>query len=99
MLAALQDNKPWIIVAPVTSLLKKTLPKRGLESVQDWVVAGEDIDRELLLQRLTEGGYLDTSRRTTDAWDSAFVIDCEGDDVIVTSPGPDGELGNEDDIQ
>ena len=48
---------------------------------------------------LTEGGYLDSSRRTADAWDNGFVIDCEGDDVIVTSAGPDGEMGNEDDIQ
>lgn len=48
---------------------------------------------------LTEGGYLDSSRRTTDAWDNEFVIDCEGDDVLVTSPGQDGEMGTEDDIQ
>ncbi|MGE0791434.1 MAG: type II secretion system protein [Sandaracinaceae bacterium] len=48
---------------------------------------------------LTEGGYLDRSKRSTDAWDNAFTIDCEGDDVIVTSAGPDGEMGNEDDIQ
>lgn len=51
------------------------------------------------VEELTEGGYLDSSRRTADAWDNPFVIDCEGDDVIVTSSGPDGEMGTEDDIQ
>ncbi len=48
---------------------------------------------------LTGGGYLDSTRRTTDAWDNGFAIDCEGDDVLVTSAGPDGEMGTEDDIQ
>lgn len=48
---------------------------------------------------LTDGGYLDSGRRTADAWDNDFVIDCEGDDIIVTSAGPDGEMGTEDDIQ
>jgi general secretion pathway protein G len=48
---------------------------------------------------LTEGGYLDSSRRTADAWDNPFVIECEGNDVVVTSPGEDGEMGTEDDIQ
>ncbi len=48
---------------------------------------------------LVEGGFLDRSRRTADAWDKPFVIECEGDDVIVISGGPDGEMGGEDDIR
>lgn len=48
---------------------------------------------------LTEGGYLDSSRRTADAWDRPFVIQCERNEVIVTSAGEDGEMGTEDDIQ
>jgi general secretion pathway protein G len=51
------------------------------------------------VEDLTGGGYLDSSRRTADAWDNDFVIECEGDDVIVTSAGPDGQMGTEDDIQ
>jgi general secretion pathway protein G len=51
------------------------------------------------VEDLTEGGYLDRSRRTTDAWDHAFVVECEGDDILVMSAGPDGELSTEDDIQ
>ena len=51
------------------------------------------------IEDLVEGSYVDRGRRTTDAWDRAFVIECEGEEVTVISPGPDGEMGTEDDIQ
>ncbi|MEC7523155.1 MAG: type II secretion system protein GspG [Myxococcota bacterium] len=51
------------------------------------------------VEDLTEGGYLDSGRRTTDAWDNDFAIECEGGDVIVISAGPDAQMGTEDDIQ
>jgi len=51
------------------------------------------------MQDLTEGGYIDSHNRTTDAWDNDFVVECEGDDVLVVSAGPDGEMGTEDDIE
>lgn len=44
------------------------------------------------------GGYLSASTRLKDAWDNAFTIECQGDDVIVHSAGPDGSPGTEDDI-
>jgi general secretion pathway protein G len=48
---------------------------------------------------LVEAGVLDRSRRTTDAWDNEFVIECEGNDIWVWSHGPDGQAGTEDDIR
>lgn len=48
---------------------------------------------------LMNDGVLDKSKRTTDAWDHDFSIVCEGDDVVVTSAGPDGQMGTEDDIR
>jgi general secretion pathway protein G len=48
---------------------------------------------------LVEAGVIDRTRRTTDAWDHEFVIECEGDDVYVLSPGADGQMGTEDDIR
>ena len=48
---------------------------------------------------LTEAGVLDRTRRTTDAWDHEFVIECEGDDIYVMSAGADGQMGTEDDIR
>jgi len=47
---------------------------------------------------LQEEGYLDRSKRATDAWDNDFQIECEGDDIFVISAGPDGQFGSEDDI-
>jgi general secretion pathway protein G len=47
---------------------------------------------------LQEEGYLDRSKRATDAWDNDFQIECEGDDIYVVSAGPDGQFGSEDDI-
>ncbi|MFK7985277.1 MAG: prepilin-type N-terminal cleavage/methylation domain-containing protein [Sandaracinaceae bacterium] len=43
-------------------------------------------------------GYINSSTRTTDGWDNEFVIECQGNDVIVTSAGPDQQMGTEDDI-
>jgi general secretion pathway protein G len=48
---------------------------------------------------LSEAGVLDRTRRTTDAWDHDFVLECEGDDIWVLSAGADGQMGTEDDIR
>ena len=50
------------------------------------------------MEDLTEGGYIDRNKRTADAWDNPFNVECEGDDVIVVSSGPDGQMGTEDDV-
>ena len=51
------------------------------------------------MDELSEAGVIDSGRRTTDAWDNPFVVECDGDDIIVRSNGPDGQPGTEDDIQ
>lgn len=51
------------------------------------------------MEKLVEDGQLDRSKRTADAWDRPFQIECDGEDVTVVSPGPDGQMGNEDDIR
>ena len=50
------------------------------------------------MEDLTSGGYINSSARTADAWDNGFSIECDGDDIIVISAGPDGQMGTEDDI-
>lgn len=47
---------------------------------------------------LVEGGYIDSNKRTADAWDNPFSVECEGTDIIVVSAGPDGQMGTEDDV-
>ncbi|MCC7541368.1 MAG: type II secretion system protein GspG [Deltaproteobacteria bacterium] len=51
------------------------------------------------VEQLTQSGELDRSKRTTDAWDNPFQITCEGDEIVVSSRGPDGQEGTEDDIR
>ncbi len=51
------------------------------------------------MDELVEAGTIDRSRRTTDAWDHPFVIECDGDDILVRSNGPDGQPGTEDDVE
>lgn len=43
--------------------------------------------------------YLDSTRRTTDAWGTEFQVTCEDGDFVVVSAGPDLEFNTEDDIQ
>ena len=47
---------------------------------------------------LIEGDYLDDSKRSADAWEQPFEIECEGTDVTVISNGPDKNPGTDDDI-
>jgi hypothetical protein len=51
------------------------------------------------VDQLVEDKVLDKSKARTDAWDHEFQIECDGTEVTVTSAGPDGEFGNDDDIK
>ncbi|NOY92964.1 MAG: type II secretion system protein GspG [Deltaproteobacteria bacterium] len=48
---------------------------------------------------LVEDAALDSSKRTTDAWERDFQIDCDNGGINVLSAGPDGQFGSEDDVQ
>lgn len=48
---------------------------------------------------LVEAGYLQRHGRRTDPWDADFAYECEADDVIAVSAGPDGTFGSEDDVR
>lgn len=47
---------------------------------------------------LVKEGFLDKGKRINDAWDTAFEIKCEGDNIQVSSAGPDKQFGTPDDI-
>ena len=47
---------------------------------------------------LVEQRILDSGKRTQDAWDNDFQIECQGGDITVISSGPDEQMGTEDDI-
>jgi general secretion pathway protein G len=50
------------------------------------------------VQTLIAEKELDSSGNTEDPWGQAYKIVCEGDDISVSSPGPDKQEGTEDDI-
>ena len=51
------------------------------------------------VEELITDRYLDSSRRTTDAWGTEFQVSCEEGEIAVISAGPDLEFSTEDDIQ
>lgn len=51
------------------------------------------------VEDLVTGRYLDSTRRTTDAWGTEFQVGCEDGEIAVVSAGPDLEFSTEDDIQ
>lgn len=51
------------------------------------------------VQELVDERILNASSRTRDPWDNEFSIECEGEDILVVSGGPDGQMGTEDDVQ
>lgn len=48
---------------------------------------------------LVSSGEIRGSGTTKDPWNHDFRIECRGDDVTVTSAGPDGSFGNDDDVR
>lgn len=50
------------------------------------------------VEDLVRERILNSSTKTKDAWDHDFVIECNGNDITVSSNGPDGQAGSEDDI-
>ena len=52
--------------------------------------AVEELKREL---------FLDRSARTSDVWGTQFRIECEGNQAVVVSAGPDLAFDTEDDFE
>lgn len=53
----LYDGPASLVVAPVESLLQKLMPKKILADSAEYVVSGEELDRETLRKKLIAGGY------------------------------------------
>ena len=51
------------------------------------------------MQDLITEKFMDARKNTKDAWKNDFSIECGEDGATVRSAGPDGQMGNEDDIQ
>ena len=51
------------------------------------------------MQQLRDDGQLDKSKSMKDPWDHDYAIECNTNEVLVSSAGPDGQTGTEDDIK
>jgi len=50
------------------------------------------------VQSMIADKELDSAGDTKDPWGGDFTVKCEGDDITVTSPGPDKKDGSPDDV-
>ncbi len=48
---------PPIVITPVTGLMKRVIPRAALDEYAELVMAGEEIDRDHLVEKLHAGGY------------------------------------------
>ncbi|RZB34785.1 MAG: transcription-repair coupling factor (superfamily II helicase) [Desulfobacteraceae bacterium Eth-SRB1] len=51
---------PPIVVTTVSAMLQKLIPKHELCDYAELIMAGEEIDRDLLIEKLIAGGYIRT---------------------------------------
>ncbi len=56
-LARARAGGPFVLVAPVTAALQRTLPPEALEGAARWVRCGDVLDRDAFVGALVDGGY------------------------------------------
>ena len=49
---------PQIVVTTIVALLQKIIPKQGICDYAELIMTGEEIDRDLLVEKLVSGGYV-----------------------------------------
>jgi transcription-repair coupling factor (superfamily II helicase) len=60
-LCRLWNGEPMIIIAPVKALMQKVIPKQVFEDYIEMFSVGDTVDRDAVVSKLTEGGYLRAS--------------------------------------
>ncbi len=53
-----QSLKPWILVTTVGAVMRRLMPKQGLLDFAELIMAGEEIDRDALVEKMVSGGYI-----------------------------------------
>lgn len=57
----MSDDTPTVVIAPVSALIQRLIPRRELNRYAELIVEGEETDRERLMTKLIAGGYLRTA--------------------------------------
>jgi transcription-repair coupling factor (superfamily II helicase) len=52
------EDAPQIVVTTVAAFLQRIIPKQELSDYAELIMAGEEIDRDLLVEKLVSGGYV-----------------------------------------
>ncbi|MBW2055611.1 MAG: transcription-repair coupling factor, partial [Deltaproteobacteria bacterium] len=52
------EDAPQIVVTTVAALLQRIIPKQDLSDYAELIMAGEEIHRDLLVEKLVSGGYV-----------------------------------------
>ena len=52
------EDGPQIVVTTVGGVLQRIIPKQELSEYAELIMAGEEIDRDLLVEKLVSGGYV-----------------------------------------
>lgn len=77
----LHGARGLLVVAPASALLKYTLPKAALKAHTQVLRLGDELDRDVLLRRLTETGYL-----VADVVEDVGFVAARGDVLDVFGP-------------
>ena len=70
--------------------------RRLLSAAQAW--RAENTEGCPSVSALMEDGHLARSAAVDDTWGERLRLVCEGDQLVVRSPGPDRKLGTPDDV-
>ncbi len=54
------NAEPAIIITTISALLQKVMPRTGLSRFAEYLLPGEEIDRDLFIHKLIEGAYQET---------------------------------------
>lgn len=57
----MSSSVPLLIVTVVDTILQKLIPKKEINAFEELIIANEDVDRDLLIEKLESGGYVKTS--------------------------------------
>ncbi len=86
-LARLGQARPGVVVAPAAALLKRVVTPADLAAATETLAVGDELDRDALLHRLVERGYL-----ATDLCAEAGTFAVRGHILDVWGPSHDAPL-------
>lgn len=76
----------------------ETAARTVRSAVSQWQLSNNDYGSCPTVSQLVQDKQLDSGQNTADPWGQDFKINCDSDEVVVSSAGPDKKTGTKDDI-